>query len=94
MPRKYSAEFKASIALEVIEHSRPVAAVAEDNNISAQSVSRWVQIYRKEHPDLNDQLNESERDELLRLRRQNARLKEEVDILGKATAFFAKKSRP
>lgn len=94
MPRKYSAEFKASIALEVIEHSRPIAAVAEDNNVSEQSVSRWVSIYRKEHPELADQLNESERDELLRLRRQNARLKEEVEILGKATAFFAKKSQP
>lgn len=94
MPRKYSAEFKASIALEVIEHSRPIAAVAKDNSVSEQSVSRWVQLYREEHPESADQLNESERDELLRLRRQNARLKEEVDILGKATAFFAKKSQP
>lgn len=94
MPRKYSAEFKASIALEVIEHSRPIAAVAKDNNVSEQSVSRWVRLYRKEHPELEDRLNESERDELLRLRRQNARLKEEVEILGKATAFFAKKSQP
>lgn len=94
MPRKYSAEFKASIALEVIEHSRPITAVAKDNNVSEQSVSRWVQLYRKEHPELADQLNESERDELIRLRRQNARLKEEVEILGKATAFFVKKSQP
>ncbi|NLG46625.1 MAG: transposase, partial [Gordonia sp.] len=46
MPREYSAEFKASIALEVIEHSRPIVAVAKDNSVSEQSVSRWVQLYR------------------------------------------------
>ena len=32
-------------------------------------------------------------DELVRLRRENARLREERDILKKATAFFAKQSR-
>jgi transposase-like protein len=32
-------------------------------------------------------------EELVRLRKENARLKMEVEILGKATAFFATRSK-
>jgi transposase len=38
-------------------------------------------------------LSPEELDELKRLRAENARLKEEVEILGKATAFFATRKR-
>ncbi|GAC59037.1 putative transposase [Gordonia hirsuta DSM 44140 = NBRC 16056] len=94
MPRKFSTEFKNAVALEVIEHSRPIVQVAKENSVSEQSVSRWVKLYRKDHPELAERLDESERDELARLRRQVKRLETEVEILGKATAFFARKSQP
>ena len=38
-------------------------------------------------------LTTDEQEELQRLRRDNARLQMEVEILGKATAFFANRSR-
>ena len=38
-------------------------------------------------------LSTTEREELRRLRRENEQLREERDILGKATAFFAKENR-
>ncbi|MFD6225401.1 hypothetical protein ACFWFZ_00725 [Streptomyces sp. NPDC060232] len=38
-------------------------------------------------------LTSSEREELAALRRENRRLREDVDILKRATAFFAKETR-
>ncbi|MFH9296857.1 hypothetical protein [Streptomyces sp. NPDC017520] len=38
-------------------------------------------------------LASSEREELAALRRENRRLREDVDILKRATAFFAKDAR-
>ena len=38
-------------------------------------------------------LTSAERDELAVLRRENRRLREDVDILKRATAFFAKETR-
>ena len=38
-------------------------------------------------------LTSSERQELARLRRENRQLREDVDILKRATAFFAKETR-
>ncbi|WP_406502607.1 hypothetical protein [Streptomyces sp. NBC_01602] len=38
-------------------------------------------------------LTSSERDELAALRRENRRLREDVDVLKRATAFFAKETR-
>ena len=38
-------------------------------------------------------LTTSEKDELAQLRRENRRLREDVEILKRATAFFAKETR-
>lgn len=91
--RKFSEQFKESVIREVVEHSRALADVAKENNVSSQSVSRWVAEYRVENP-LEEEISESEIEELKRLRRRVKALEEEVEILGKATAFFAKKARP
>jgi transposase len=45
---------------------------------------------RGEQPD--DKVNESERAELLRLRRENSQLRMEKEILKKAAAFFVTES--
>ena len=91
--RKFSEQFKESVVREVVEHSRAIVDVAKENNVSSQSVSRWVAAYRVENPQ-EEEISESEAEELKRLRRRVKALEEEVEILGKATAFFAKKTRP
>lgn len=91
--RKVSQQFRESVVREVVDHSRAIADVAKENGVSPQSVSRWVAAYRVENPQ-EKQISESEAEELKRLRRRVKALEEEVEILGKATAFFAKKSRP
>ncbi|WP_328834927.1 hypothetical protein [Streptomyces europaeiscabiei] len=40
-----------------------------------------------------DGLTSSEREELAALRRENRRLREDVEVLRRATAFFAKETR-
>lgn len=90
--RAFTEQFKDSVVREVVEHSRAIVDVAKENNVSVQSVSRWVAAYRLENPE-EEKISESELEELKRLRRRVRALEEEVDILGKATAFFAAKNR-
>jgi transposase len=85
---RYSLEFK----LEAVRLSRQpgikAAEVARDLGISTSSIYRW----RKEYPDEGGgegNLASAERAELERLRQENAKLKQERDILKKATRIFA-----
>ena len=55
----------------------------------------WVGAYKRKH-NINDVATSkeplSEQEELKRLRKENARLKMECEILKKATAYFAKET--
>ena len=95
MKRKhFTKEFKLE-AVRLLENSaRPAAEVARELDIRRNQLYKWQNELRNKaerafpgrgpHPDMED--------ELTRLRRENAQLKEERDILKKATAFFAKES--
>ena len=67
-----------------------LAKIARDLGMSGGTLREWV--LNAEHPATADTLSESERTELLRLRRENRQLQIERDILKKATAFFARQS--
>ncbi|MGV1006160.1 MAG: hypothetical protein ACOYEV_15645, partial [Candidatus Nanopelagicales bacterium] len=56
-----------------------------------QTLRNPVNDHRKRHPDLEAELSEPERAKLKRLEAENRDLRQEVEFLGKATAFFAKK---
>lgn len=89
--RKFSAEFKAETARLVREGEKGVTAVAHDLDLSVSAVSRWVreaEVEAGRGP--AEVLKRAEREELVELRRENAQLRMERDILKKATAFFAK----
>jgi transposase len=67
-----------------------LAKIARDLGLSGSTLRKWV--IKTERPPAADTLSESERTELLRLRRENRQLQMERDILKKATAFFARQS--
>jgi transposase len=94
--KRFTAEFKESVVLEVIERSRSIVDVAQENNVSEQSVSRWLRKYRDEHPTYDRktpvETATPEDAELKKLRKRVRELEQEVEILGKATAFFARKN--
>ncbi len=90
---KYSTEFKRAAVLEVIERSRPIADVATELGLVAQTLGNWVKAYRDGHPGEEPEVTVSERARLKELERENRELRMENEFLGKATVFFAKKSR-
>jgi len=90
---RYSPEFKEAAVREVIDRSRPVADVARENGLVAQTLGNWVSAWRIAHADAEPQLSVSERARLKELERENRELRMENEFLGKATAFFAKKSQ-
>ena len=96
LPRqKFSREFKATVVKEVIERSRPIAEVAREHGIVAQTLGNWVNAYRVEHPDARPEpeLSVSERKKLQELEKEVRELRMENEFLGKAAAFFARKPR-
>jgi len=62
--------------------------IADDLGIGLSTLTRWVRQDRDAEDPVEDQSDL--RVELKRLRRENAVLKQERDILKKAAAFFAK----
>jgi transposase len=57
--------------------------------MTAQSLRTWVRQEQVDRHERDDGLTTDEREELRRLRRENARLKQERDLLKRAAAFFA-----
>ena len=66
--------------------------VAKDFDLTETAVREWV---RQADVDAGERpgLTSAERDELAQLRRENRRLREDVEVLKRATAFFAKETR-
>ncbi len=91
---RFNDEFRDSVAREVVEKSHTIVDVAKKHGVSENSVSRWVKVYRERDPEIAEEpLTLSERERLRDLEKEVRVLREENEILGKATAFFAKKHR-
>lgn len=90
--REYSKEFKLQAARLVAEQGYSYAQAAERLGTTSWSVRNWVQKFRQtgELPAKGEA--QPKADELRELRKENARLKMENDILKKAAAYFAKES--
>jgi len=90
--RSFTSEFKADIVERCRRGDRTVAQVARDFDLTETAVREWV---RQAEVDAGERagLASVERDELVALRRENRRLREDVEVLKRATAFFAKETR-
>ena len=91
--RRFSPEFKEAAVREIIEKSRPIADVARENGLVPQTLGNWVNAWRAEHVGDEPALNLTERARLKEVEREVRELRMENEFLGKATAFFAKKSQ-
>jgi transposase len=101
--RSFTPEFKAEIVELCQRGDRSVRQVSRDFDLTETAVRDWV---RQARIDSNaggggspagapaaGGLTSDERAELARLRRENRRLQEDVDILKRATAFFVRETR-
>ena len=89
----YPAEFRDQM-VELVQAGRTPAELSREFGVTAQSIAAWVaQAAANSGKPVRgkDVLSSAERDELMRLRRENKRLQQERDILAKATAWFAAK---
>ena len=88
--RKFSKEFKRD-AVSLLETSgKNMSQIARELGVGTSVLGAWREMVDAEK---KSGLGTDELEELKRLRRDNDRLKMEVDILKKATAFFARESR-
>jgi len=89
--RSFTDEFKADAVALVIVEGRKISDVAESLGIGAGTLGNWVRQSRIDRGDAAG-LTTSEKAELVELRRENARLRMERDLLKRATAFWVKES--
>lgn len=90
---KYTPEFRDTAVREVTDKSRPIPDVARELGLVEQTLRNWVAAHRERHGDEPLQLTMSERAKLKTLEKEVRELRMENEFLGKATAFFAKKSQ-
>jgi transposase len=81
--------------VELVRAGRDPTELSREFEPSAQAIRNWVAQAdhnegRKEQK--NDALTMAEREELVRLRRENKQLKLERDILSRAAAWFARET--
>ena len=90
--KHYSKEFKFQAAQLVTEQGYSLRDAAERLGVSAWSIRYWIKKFQQtaELPAQNQ--TQPVADELKELRKENARLRMENDILKKAAAYFAKDS--
>ena len=94
MNSKYSSQFKQDAVKLAIESDQSISQTAKDLGVNGNTLYTWIKKYRQVQPSANKGSGENHPyEELKRLRRENAQLKEERDILKKAAAYFAKNSR-
>ncbi len=88
--KNYALEFKQSSAKLALETDQPISQTANDLGVNVNTLHGWVNKYYPNHMAVKKtSLKDDATEELKRLKRENARLKQERDILKKAAAYFA-----
>lgn len=94
----YSLEFKQDAVFLVLSKGYGIPEAASNLGVSASALRKWVKAERGISPNSNKtpsgkSLSLLEHEELLRLRKENTKLKMEREILKKAAAFFAQEQK-
>ena len=91
--RRYTLEYKQE-AVRLVSSGQKVSAAAKALGIVEQTLANWVKAEKGgQLRGLSGEQFSAERMEVNRLRAELARVTMERDILGKATAYFAKVQR-
>jgi transposase-like protein len=91
MPRAHPPEFRQRAVELARLREKPIAVIASDLGISESCLRRWMDIADVDEG-RKEGLTSDERAELVRLRRE-LRVKEmEIEILKRASAFFAREN--
>ena len=89
--RSFTDEFKRDAVAMVLDEGHRIVDVAERLGVGEGTLGNWVRQARTDRGERAG-LTTSEKAELAELRRENARLRMERDLLKRATAFWVKES--
>ena len=88
--RKFTKEFKREAVRLLRTSGKNQTQVARELGVATSVLGTWMAMVEAEE---KTGLTPDELEELKLLRKENARLQMEVEILGKATAFFANRNK-
>jgi len=91
MPAAKPPEFRRRAVELACSGQHPVAQIARDLGISESCLRRWMALDEVEGG-RREGLTSAERDELVRLRRENRVQAMEIEILKRASAYFAREN--
>jgi transposase len=91
--RSYTEEFKAEAVRAATAGDRSLTQVARDLGVNASVLQGWKHRLNATTDEVVGKREETLEEENRRLRRENASLREDREILKKAAAFFAKEHR-
>jgi transposase len=90
---RYTAEFKRQM-VALAKTGRSAASLSKEFGPSGMVIGTWIKQAARDAGKGDGGLTGAEREELLHLRRENRKLKEEREILSKAAAWFATQRAP
>ena len=86
--RKFDEDFRQGAVRIVRETGRPIAQVARELGINEGTLGNWCAQERRRNGEAGGALSEDERAELVRLRRENAELTMQRDVLKRSVALW------
>jgi len=89
MAKKHTKEFQQEAVRIALSSDLSRKQVAADLGVGFSTLGRWIQIHRH-RDDVSVPTDLNLEQEVARLRKENRLLKEERDVLKKATQFFAR----
>lgn len=90
---KYTTEFKERAVKMVIRSEKPTSQIANDLGIKSTTLYSWINKIKSAEQPAREQSSEEMFDELVRLKKELIEVKEQRDILKKATAYFSNESQ-
>jgi len=89
--RRFTAEFKAQVVLDVLSGSKSAAEVCREHQLNPQVLSRWKTELVERAPLVfeQDQLHSQEQERIAELERAVGRLTMQLEIAKKASALLS-----
>lgn len=92
MPAPHPREFRQRAVELARLREKPISEIASDLGISDSCLRNWVRQADLDEGRRDDGLSTAEREELVQLRRELRVAKMEIEILKRASAYFAKEN--
>jgi transposase len=90
--RAFSVEFREKAMAYVVEQHKSIAGAARELGIGESTLANWIKA-AEAGGSCDGPASPAERDEMRRLRAENRELQMRVELLKKATAYFASETQ-